>query len=105
VPVLAQFPHDGEFVDEALLAVLSIEAALFGKGLDCKLGVVSDAFHFVNRGEVALSKFFEGFEHLMEAFLVDVSGKHKNPSFDDTQLGREEADGGFGVVEKAESNF
>lgn len=55
MPVLAKLSHDGEFVDEAFLAVFSVEAVLFGEGLDCKLGLICDPFYFIDGGEVAFA--------------------------------------------------
>ena len=105
MPVEAELPHDIEFIDKTFFSIFAIEAALLGEGLDSELGVVGDAFDLVDGGEVALSYFFEGFEHLMEAFLVDFLGEAENPCLDDVEVGRVEREGILFIIEKFNSDF
>lgn len=105
MPVKAELSHDIELIDKTLFSIFAIEAALLGECLDCKLGVVSDAFDLVDGGEVALAKFFEGFEHLMKALLIDLLGETKNPGLDDVELRRVEREGILFIIEKFNSNF
>lgn len=92
-------PHDGELVDETVLAVLGVEAGLLGEGFNCELGLIGDAFDLVDRGEVALAKFLEGFEHLMEALPINFFGEAKYPGFDYVEVGGIEAKTFLFVIE------
>lgn len=91
--------HDGELVDEAVLAVLGVETGLLGEGLDCELGVVGDPFDLVDGGEVALAQFLEGLEHLMEALPINFFGEAKYPGFDHVEVGGVEAKTFLFVIE------
>ena len=66
-----QLSHYSQLVYQALFSILSVVTILLGERLYCVSSAVSDAFHLVDRGEVAFPEFSEGFEHLMEAFLVE----------------------------------
>lgn len=105
MPIETELSHDIQFINEAFLSIFPIEAALLRESLDCKFGVVGDTFHFIDGGEVALSEFLEGFEHLMEAFLIDFLGEAENPGFDDVELGRIESEAILLIVEKFNPDF
>ena len=87
VTIKAELPHYCQFVDETILSILSIEAALLGKCFNGEFGMVSDPLDLINWGEVAFPEFFEGFEHLMKAFSVDFFGEAKDPWFNDMEEG------------------
>lgn len=76
---MIKLPHYINFVDEACLSVFGVIRILFGKGLDCKMLMISQSFGLVDGGEVSLTQFSDGPEHVVEAKLVDFLGKHQDP--------------------------
>jgi hypothetical protein len=67
-----ELPHNFDFFDKTLLSIFFTVGGLFGESFNCEMLMIIEFFYQVDRGEISLSNFFDGFELLMEAFLVEV---------------------------------
>lgn len=75
-----EFPQYCQFIDQTFLTVLGAVGVLLREGLDCKSHLICQAFRLIDSREVAFAQFFDGFEHLMEAFLVDAFLEYMSPN-------------------------
>lgn len=73
--------EDSEFVHETFLSIFGSKCVLLGESFDSESFEIGDSFDFVNGCEVAFSEFFNGFEELMEALLIDFFGEVEDPEF------------------------
>lgn len=69
---MVELPHDLDFLDETLFSIFLAVGGFFGEGFDGVVEMVVKFFNEVDRGEVAFTDFFDGFELFVEAFLVEV---------------------------------
>jgi hypothetical protein len=68
---LVEGPHDFDFLDETLLALVLTVSSFLGKGLDGKAAADFQLLSQVHRREVALPDFLLGLELFVEASLID----------------------------------
>jgi hypothetical protein len=78
---MIQASEDSEFIHETFLSIFSSKCVLLGECFDRESFDIGDSFDFVNGCEVAFSEFFNGFEELMEALLIDLFGEVEDPEF------------------------
>lgn len=75
-----EFSQYCQFIDQTLLSVLGTVGVLLRECLDRKPHLICQAFRLVNSREVAFAQLFDGFEHLMETFLVDAFLEYVSPN-------------------------
>lgn len=69
---MIELPHDLNLLNKALLSILFTVSSFFGESFNSIIQMVVKFFDQIDRCEISLSNFLDGFELFMESFLVEV---------------------------------
>lgn len=76
---MIELPHDLNLLNKALLSILFTVSSFFGESFNSIIQMVVKFFDQIDRCEISLSNFLDGFELFMESFLVEVIFKEFFP--------------------------
>ena len=76
---MIELSHDLNLLNKALLSILFTVSSFFWESFDGIIEMVVKFFYQVDRCEISLSNFLDGFELFMESFLVEVIFKEFFP--------------------------